>query len=425
MEPINHLPRLALRASVLGFALGLSACGGGGGGGSTTATPTPAVYDIANTSASMASALGATDIAVSNADTTAVTGATAAMDMSAAVGDTWRFVFNAFTSKFKLIPVQSSYALSQTSDEGSFTKTTSGTIDTYTGNFGTPGQANGGSISIKYDTRTKSLIGSVSWHNGGENFSSTVTGSKLAMGASITSLAGDYVFANQARNQSNGQSPSSTPGTLNIASNGLVKLCPGAKYHATSGNCLRLDGSTPSDGSQTPVTLQLAANAGGNLILTPTGSNTLTLPNGVTSIKAHIQAGDLGPVLVIDQDWLNASNVRRTGIFVAARIQAIDSTKFSGDFYCPTIQVNGNTGGTIRVTPTSFNLVGGSQSAVIAINKVYDTGTSVERDLAGAFHMSGADSNNQPLHQFGFQLSSSLFVFQNGGLDRLNFCQRT
>ncbi|QDL53958.1 hypothetical protein [Rhodoferax aquaticus] len=410
---------------MLGLALGLSACGGGGGGGSATATPSPASYDVASSSASMASALGATDIAVSAGDTAAVAGATSAMDMTADVGDTWRFVFNAFTSKFKLLPLQTAYGLTQTSDEGTFTKTTSGTIDTYSGNFGTPGQANGGSITIKYDTRTKSLIGSVSWHNGTTTLSSAVTGSKLAMGASITSLAGDYVFANQARNQSNGQSPSSTPGTLNIASNGLVKLCPGAKYNAASGNCLRLDGTTPNDGSQIPVTLQLAANAGGNLTLTPTGSNTLTLPNGVTHIKAHIQAGDLGPVLVIDQDWLNASNVRRTGVFVAARIQAIDSAKFSGNFYCPTIQVNGNTGGTIRVTPTSFNLVGGSQAAVIAINKVYDTGTSVERDLAGAFHMTGTDSNNQPLHQFGFQLSSSLFVFQNGGLDRLNFCQRT
>jgi hypothetical protein len=374
----------------------------------------------------VASALGASGITVTAADTAAVAGATDAFDITASVGDTWRLVVNASNSKFKLIPVQSSYGLSQTSDEGTFAKTTAGTIETYTGTFGTSGQTNGGSIKINNDLRTKSLIGSVTWHNGTADISSDVTGTKLAVGTAIASLAGDYVFANQARNQSNGAFQASTAGSLNINASGLMKLCPGKKYSATSSNCLELSGATPSDGSQTPVTLQLTANAGGNLSLTPTGSNTLTLPSGVSGIKAHVQAGDLGPVLVIDQDWMNSDNVRRTGIVVAARIGSIDASKFSGDFYCPTIQVNNTTGGTLRATSTSFSLVGGTQVATVALNKVYDTGSSTERDFAGAFHITAIDDKNpnQPIHQFGFQLSSSLFVFQNGGATRLNFCQR-
>lgn len=422
---VSNLIFLFMKISKNIWSLGLTLCAaavltacGGGGGSSASSTST---YDIAGASASAATAMGVSAITPDASDTAALAGADAAIDLAATVGDTWRLVYISSTKVFKLRAVSSSYGLSGYSGQGTLTKTVNGSIETYTGNFGTPGTLNGGTVTVKLDTRTKSMLGSVTWHNGTTDLVSDVTGTQLALGTSLSGLAGDYVFANQARNQSDGGSPDSTAGTLNVGSNGLVKICPRAKYISSatatnSGKCVNLDGSNPVD----PITLQMTAHAGGNLTLAPTGGNTITLPAGVINIQAHVQAGDLGPVLVVDQDWLNNSSIRRTGIFVAARISTIDASKFAGTFYCPAANINNVKGVTVTATSTSFSGTnsGGTATGTVAINKVYDAGQL--RDFPGAFSLS--DGTTQ---QVGFQLSSSLFVFQNGGGTRLNFCQRT
>lgn len=402
-------------------AAAVTACGGGGG---TTAS-SPAPYDIAAASSATATSAGLTALSADSSDTAALTGADGVVDMVAAVGDSWRLVYKSSDMAFKLRAVSSSYGLSGYSGQGTLTKTVSGTIETYTGTFGTSNTANSGSVSIKLDTRTKSVVGSVTWRDGSNTaVTSDVTGTTLAPGSNaVAGLAGDYVFANQARNQ-NGTIPSSAAGTLNISSSGLVSICSGKKY--TNGICNKVDGTTPTDGTQYPYTLQLTATAGQPLTLSATGTKTLTFPSGNTGVRAHVQAGDLGPVLVIDQDWMTDDGVtRRTGIFLAARISTIDASKFPGSFYCPGVTINGVAGATATATATSATVTnsGGSATATLSLNKVYDTGAAVERNFPGVFHLAGT-SNGVPTHQHGFSLSSSLFVYQNASAERLNFCQR-
>lgn len=395
------------------------------GGGGSASTTTPSTYDIAAASTATASSVGFGPISAGTADTAIVSGADRIADMTASVGDTWRLIFNSSTNAFALKAISSAYGLSGSSPIGTLTKSVSGNIESYTGNFGTATQPNSGSVSIQYDTRTRSLIGSVTWINSaGTSITSDVTGTSMATNStSISGLAGNYVFANQARNQSDGQNKASTAGTLNIDSTGIVSFCPGLKF--SNGACLKLDGTAPTDGSQDPVTAQLTATSGAALTLTTHGTKTFDFGSN-TDVKVLVQAGDLGPVLVIDQDWLNSSSIRRTGVMVAARIGTIDSAKFAGTFNCPTVQIGSEpAGATLTVTSTTFSGQKNSSTATanVALNKIYDVGSAVERDFAGAFHMTGT-FNGATLHQFGFALSSSLFVFQNADGTRLNFCHR-
>lgn len=404
-------------------AAAVTACGGGGG--DTTAN-SPASYNIAAASNNTATSVGVVAITADSSDTAALTGADSVVDMTAAVGDSWRLVYNSSTKAFKLRAVSSSYGLSGYSDQGTLTKTVSGTIETYSGAFGTSNTANSGSVSIKLDTRTKSVVGSVTWRDGSNTaVTSDVTGTTLAPNSTaVAGLAGNYVFANQARNHSGAPYPSSSAGTLNIDSSGRVSICPGKRY--TGGVCNKVDGTTPTDGTETPYTLQLTATAGQPLTLSAVGTKTLTFPSGNTGVRAHVQAGDLGPVLVVDQDWMADDGVtRRTGIFLAARISTIDASKFPGSFYCPGVTINGVSGATATATATSATVTnaGGSATATVSLNKVYDIGAGVERDFPGVFYIEGS-SNGVLTRQHGFSLSSSLFVYQNASAERLNFCQR-
>ncbi len=416
----NFTVQFAGRMLAVALAAGLAACGGGGGGSSTATTSSSGV---ASASQATATALSASTIAPAAADTSLLAGANTAYDMTAAMGDSWRLVLNTNSHQFAIRVLTTAYGLSNTIP-GTLTTTTNGNFITYSGST-----SNGDSFKITVDTRTSTLSGSVTL--AGMTAASAVVGSGVATTA-LTGLAGDYVFMNAAHN-TDGSSANSTMGTLHVETNGLVELCPTGVVNAGHTGCSNVSSSLPAEAM---VYGQLSVDApSGHLVFGADSthpSSTFNM-NGRTDL-VQVQAGDLGPVLVIDQDWVNSSSVRRAGVFLAARTfdTALVPANQAGSYFCvgPTISQpgvsvavtssggsnggysvnNGNSGvGNMYFNQVSDGTINGSAPTLFPFN--------------GGMVLYETDISNAP-PRVGFALSSSVFVFQNSA-GSLNYCVRS
>lgn len=400
------------RLMAVSLATSLAACGGGGG--STASTPTVTTSPIATASQTTATAVSATSITPATADTTLLAGANTAYDLTAAMGDSWRLLLNTTTNKFAIRVLTTAYSLNN-SIVGTLSTTTSGSFITYSGTA-----TDGASFTVTVDTRTNSLSGTVKL--AGMTTTSGVMGTGI-IATKVSALAGDYVFANAAHNI-DGTNQNSALGTLHVETTGLVELCASGVVNTTHDACTNMGGNLAV---QTMVYAQLTVDqASGQIVFgTDTTHPTSTInPNGRLSM-VHVQAGDLGPVLVIDQDWLNQYSNRRTGVFLAAPKTALVPSSVAGSYSCngPTIPV----GATITLTSNSFTTGGGATgSGNVYFNEVTDgTLTSTTPNvfaLNGAIVLYSTDiANSTP--RTGFALSSSAFVWQNSA-NSLNYCIR-
>ncbi|MGM3277375.1 hypothetical protein [Ralstonia sp. 24A2] len=311
-------------ALAVSAALALTACGGGGDGSTSTAgsgtTPAaPAPQDaVSQSSAALVAQTGAT----------AVPGTTAsaqAFDLTADIGDTWRLVLNQ-NGTFTIKVLSTQYNLTDTS--GTFTQSTSGNIVTFIG-------ANG-SFTLKLDTRTQTISGTVMLGSR----TSGVAGSGYTVPADTTKLAGDYFYIGATRNASNGGSPSFVGGTFRIAANGTdMTLCDSGLVNA-SGACDAVAGSN----SPGQFALKLVKNTSDGLTHVQLAGSDFGL--------LSFQAGDRGPVLVIDRFGYNQATppVLRTGAVYAAKQRVLAGTEANGSWECTdhgtligTVTFNGTT----------------------------------------------------------------------------------
>lgn len=295
-------------ALAVSAALALAACGGGGdGSGSSTAgsgTPAaPAPQDaVSQSSAALVAQTGAT----------AVPGTTAsaqAFDLTADIGDTWRLVLNQ-NGTFTIKVLSTQYNLTDTS--GTFTQSASGNIVTFIG-------ANG-SFTLKLDTRTQTVSGTVTLGSR----TSGVAGSGYTVPADATKLAGDYFYIGATRNASNGGSPSFVGGTFRIAANGTdMTLCDSGLINA-SGACDAVAGSN----SPGQFALKLVKSTSDGLTHVQLAGSDFGL--------LSFQAGDRGPVLVIDRFGYNQATppVLRTGAVYAAKQRVLAGTEANGSWEC-------------------------------------------------------------------------------------------
>lgn len=318
LSPINMKTALAHKkmpflsfpcALAVSAALALTACGGGDGGSTSAAgsgtspAPAPTPQDtVSQSSAALVAQTGST----------AVPGTTAsaqAFDLTADIGDTWRLVLNQ-NGTFTIKVLSTQYNLTDTS--GTFTQSTSGNIVTFVG-------ANG-AFTLKLDTRTQTIAGSVTLGSR----TSGVAGSGYTVPSDITKLAGDYFYIGATRNASNGGSPSFVGGTFRIAANGTdMTLCDSGLINA-SGSC----DAVPGSNSPGQFALKLVKNSTDGLThVQLTGSDF-----GLLSF----QAGDRGPVLVIDRFGYNQATppVLRTGAVYAAKQQVLAGTEANGTWEC-------------------------------------------------------------------------------------------
>ena len=295
-------------ALAVSAALALAACGGGGdGSGSSTegsGTPAaPAPQDaVSQSSAALVAQTGAT----------AVPGTTAsaqAFDLTADIGDTWRLVLNQ-NGTFTIKVLSTQYNLTDTS--GTFTQSASGNIVTFIG-------ANG-SFTLKLDTRTQTVSGTVTLGSR----TSGVAGSGYTVPADATKLAGDYFYIGATRNASNGGSPSFVGGTFRIAANGTdMTLCDSGLINA-SGACDAVAGSN----SPGQFALKLVKSTSDGLTHVQLAGSDFGL--------LSFQAGDRGPVLVIDRFGYNQATppVLRTGAVYAAKQRVLAGTEANGSWEC-------------------------------------------------------------------------------------------
>ncbi len=386
--------------SIAALAALLTACGGGGDG-STASTSTPKTdATITTAAAATQTALGATDLG---------TATTKVYDIAADIGDTWRITFNTATNAYSVAVLNTVYGLTSGSagTSGTFTSTTSGNLTTYvlTSTSGAAG-------NLTVDTRTKDISGKLTV--GGK--SSTVMGTSTAV-SDLSKLAGVYNFLSASRNVSNGLVPDSLGGQLKINADGATAtFCVGGTF--ATGSCVAVDSST------TPETVAMTLKNGTSTGVSKVHMEFVTAQDGTHKSFGivNIQAGDLGPMLIIDQSSYSPEGTWRTGVFYAVKVQQLNATDFDGSWKCSRYgqefaslflkTTNGNT------TNTVTDYSGYSEVENMLFNKVVTQNGTTQTTVNGfAVSIGGHGVNLLPL-------SSSLVVVETSNAYALAVCRK-
>jgi hypothetical protein len=379
--------------SVAALAALLTACGGGGGSTTPQAQAQKTDTTIAVAASATKAALGATDLGTST---------TQVYDVAADIGDTWRITFNTATNAYSIEVLNTVYGLTSRSAgaTGSYISTTTGNLTTYA--------LSGSAGSVSIDSRTKDISGKMTI--GGK--SSTVMGTSTAV-SDLTKLAGDYNFLGASRNVSNGGSPESLAGQVKINSDGTATICVNGTF--TTGSCAAVETSQTAEG----VALELRKETGTGRIFVDFA--TAQYQNEKTMGIINVQAGDLGPVLIIDRFGHSPEGTLRTGVFYAVKAKQLTGVDADGSWKCSKNGIdtaslvikteNGTT--TNTVTSTGYNA-----TETLMWNKVVTTGTSQKtiNGFAVSVASNGSGANLLPL-------SSSLAVVSGDGYS-LNVCRK-
>ena len=378
-------------------ALALTACGGGDGSGSTS-TSTSSGSSTTTTTQDAVSQSSAALVAQTGA--TAVPGTTStaqAFDLTADIGDTWRLVLNQ-DGTFSIKVLSTQYSLTDIS--GTYTQSTSGSFTTYTGT------STNGSFTLKLDTRTHIMGGNVVLRTR----NSSVAGTGYSVPSDTTKLAGDYFYIGATRNASDGSSPSFVGGTFRVATNGTdVTLCDSGLINA-SGTCNAVAGSsTPSQ-----VALKLVRNATDGLTHVQLSGSDF----GILSF----QAGDRGPVLVIDRFGYNQATppVLRTGVIYASKQQVLSGSELNGSWTCTD---RGTTIGTVTINGTTVKTAdasGASTAGTLYFNNIStNTGLVAVNGAATSVVNGQAPSSGVIL----LPLSSSMFAVERDAAQSVATCR--
>ena len=331
----------------------LSACGGGGDGASTTAsagvsvvTPpvtVPAIDQVTAASTAVASQAGLAVIAAGADEET--------FDVAADIGDTWRITFNTRTGAYTIRVLSTQFSLQ--SQTGVAVRTVSGNLVTYTANA--PGR-----FVLVIDTRTKTISGNVTL--GGR--STTVAGTGYSA-PDLSKLAGIYSYFGSQRNALDGLNSQFLAGQLRIAANGATAvICDGGTIDA-SDNCTRV-GTSPLS----KETLTLTKNPVTQLIDVKINGNNF----GVLKVNA----GDRGPVLVVDRFGFNLSGtgtVLTVGGIYAVKPSRLVGTELNGTYACSIrgVEVANFTAAGTNATITE-RATGRVTQVVVAYNQLAVTG---------------------------------------------------
>lgn len=377
----------------------LTACGGGGDGNGSSNTSASGGSTTTTTQQDAVSQSSAALVAQTGA--TAVPGTTStaqAFDLTADIGDTWRLVLNQDGS-FAIKVLSTQYGLTDIS--GTYTQSTSGSFTTYTGT-----SANG-SFTLKLDTRTHIIGGNVVLRTR----NSSVAGSGYSVPSDTTTLAGDYFYIGTTRNASDGGSPSFLGGTFRVAANGTdVTWCDSGLINA-SGTCNAVAGS--SSPSQ-QFAFKLVKNTTDGLTHVQGSGSDL----GILSF----QAGDRGPVLVIDRFGYSqsATPVLRTGVIYASKQQVLAGTELNGSWTCTD---HGTTIGTVTINGTTVKTA--DTSGVSTAETLYFNDISTNTGLVAVNGAATSVVNGQAPSSgvILLPLSSSMFVVERDAAQSVGMCR--
>ena len=276
----------------------LKACGGNSEG---SCTPPPTVE--------VRSVNSAVNILVEETGVLKVEGSSAtaqAFDLTASIGDSWRLVLNQDgTYRVQVLPTQFGLA----GAHGTFTRTENGSVVHLRSN----------AFDLQLDQRTQAITGGLTLGHK----RSDVVGSGYAMPANTATLAGDYVYLSATHSVSGGSSHFSG-GNFRIAANGTdVTLCVDGLINNATGHCETLPGTDAFE----QVALKLVADK-------PSKGLFILQRNGEDLGIMHFQAGNRGPVLLVDRLSGNAQVTKRTGSLYAVRKQTLHGNEMDGTWEC-------------------------------------------------------------------------------------------
>ncbi|ANJ73094.1 MULTISPECIES: hypothetical protein [Burkholderiaceae] len=364
----------------------LAGCGGGGGSDNNSQTNTqPSQPQISTTQANSqatASALGATTISTDNSKEV--------FDLAADIGDTWRLTVDTKTGNYQVVPNNSQYGVA--TESGTLTRTVLGNFVNYT---------LAGKISLYQDLQTKTISGTMTVGSK----SASVAGSPYQV-ANMTALAGTYNFLGTTRDPQGGTPATFLGGQLQINSDGATGTYCLAGTVSSSG-CNQIDPAKPTEKHN--LTLSKDVNS---------GIITMKL-DGANFGNVFVQAGDRGPVLVVDHYATVAPLT--VGNLYAVKTQALQGNEFDGSWLCSYF---GNLVGTLKNSGTTINVTQGNSSwqETLTLNKV--NGASAMYDFTGMATSTKNGENQLTSGVLVLPLSASLAVIENDGQHAISVCTR-
>lgn len=369
-------------------ALVLAGCGGGGGSDSsspsTTAQPSqPQISTTQADSQATAASLGATTLST---DTNKEV-----FDLAADIGDTWRLTVDTTNGNYQVVPNNSQYGVPV--ESGTLTRTVLGNFVNYT---------LAGKISLYQDLQTKTISGNMTVGSK----SASVAGSPYQVGT-MTALAGTYDFLGTTRDPQGGTPATFLAGQLQINSDGATGTYCLAGTVSSSG-CNQIDPArTPEKHS-----LTIAKDTNSGIIVMKL--------DGAVFGNVFVQAGDRGPVLVVDH-YATVAPIM-VGNLYAVKAQALQGNEFDGSWLCSYF---GNLVGTLKNSGTTINVSQGSSAwqETLTLNQV--NGSSAMYGFTG---MAVSTKNGENPYTSGvlvLPLSSSLAVIENDGKHAVTVCTRT
>ncbi|MBH9720521.1 hypothetical protein JAO10_09265 [Burkholderia contaminans] len=364
----------------------LAGCGGGGGSDNNSQPNTqPTQPQISTTQANSqatASALGATTISTDNSKEV--------FDLAADIGDTWRLTVDTKTGNYQVVPNNSQYGVA--TESGTLTRTVLGNFVNYT---------LAGKISLYQDLQTKTISGTMTVGSK----SASVAGSPYQVGT-MTALAGTYNFLGTTRDPQGGTPATFLGGQLQINSDGATGTYCLAGTVSSSG-CNQIDPAKPTEKHN--LTLSKDVNS---------GIITMKL-DGATFGNVFVQAGDRGPVLVVDHYATVAPLT--VGNLYAVKTQALQGNEFDGSWLCSYF---GNLVGTLKNSGTTINVTQGNSSwqETLTLNKV--NGASAMYDFTGMATSTKNGENQLTSGVLVLPLSASLAVIENDGQHAISVCTR-
>ena len=387
--------------SVAALAALLTACGGGGGSSTPQAQAQKTDATITAAASATKTTLGATELGTST---------TQVYDVAADIGDTWRITFNTVTNAYSIAVLNTVYGLSGSSAgaTGTYTSSTTGNLTTYT--------LSGSAGNVSIDSRTKDISGKMTI--GGK--SSTIMGTSTAV-TDLTKLEGVYNFMGAARNVLGGGSPEALGGQIKINSDGTATICVDGTL--ATGACVAVEATH----SAQAVALELRKTTD-----SVTGIEKIYLDfvtpqylNEKTMGIINIQAGDLGPVLIIDRFGHSPEGTLRTGVFYAikAQPQPLNASDFDGTWKCSKYGLDGTTLVVKTSNGSTTNHVTSSDydaTENLVFNKVATSNGTSQTSING-FAVSVA-SNGNGVNVL--PLSSSLAVVDSDNGSALTTCRK-
>lgn len=362
----------------------LAGCGGGSDNNSQTNTqPTqPQISTTQANSQATASALGATTISTDNSKEV--------FDLAADIGDTWRLTVDTKTGNYQVVPNNSQYGVA--TESGTLTRTVLGNFVNYT---------LAGKISLYQDLQTKTISGTMTVGSK----SASVAGSPYQV-ANMTALAGTYNFLGTTRDPQGGTPATFLGGQLQINSDGATGTYCLAGTVSSSG-CNQIDPAKPTEKHN--LTLSKDVNS---------GIITMKLDGSVFG-NVFVQAGDRGPVLVVDHYATVAPLT--VGNLYAVKTQALQGNEFDGSWLCSYF---GNLVGTLKNSGTTINVTQGNISwqETLTLNKV--NGASSMYDFTGMATSTKNGENQLTSGVLVLPLSASLAVIENDGHHAISVCTR-